>query len=74
MARTVDDVFGRRMWALFLDARAALEMAPRVAGLMAEEMGHDDAWVTDQVMTFTENARGYVYTDVASTHSATTSA
>jgi glycerol-3-phosphate dehydrogenase len=45
MARTVDDVFGRRMWALFLDARAALEMAPRVVGLMAEQMGHDDAWV-----------------------------
>ena len=35
MARTVEDVLARRTRALFLNARAAIEMAPRVAALMA---------------------------------------
>jgi len=44
MARTVEDVLSRRLRALLLDARASVEMAPRVAGLMAEELGRDDTW------------------------------
>jgi glycerol-3-phosphate dehydrogenase len=39
MARTVEDVLARRMRALFLNARAALEMAPTVVELMAGELG-----------------------------------
>ena len=31
MARTVEDVLARRLRALFLDARAAMDMAPAVA-------------------------------------------
>ena len=34
MARTVEDVLARRLRALFLDARAAVDMAPKVAALM----------------------------------------
>src|SRR6185503_2974897 len=37
MARTVEDVLARRTRALFLNARAAVEMAPRVAELLARE-------------------------------------
>ena len=41
MARTVDDVLARRTRALFLNARAAIEMAPAVARLMAAELGDE---------------------------------
>jgi len=38
-ARTVEDVLARRSRLLFLDARLAAEVAPRVAALLAEELG-----------------------------------
>jgi glycerol-3-phosphate dehydrogenase len=38
-ARTVEDVLARRSRLLFLDARLAAESAPRVAALLAEELG-----------------------------------
>ncbi len=60
MARTVEDALARRSRALFLDARAAMRMAPRVAELMAKELGRDDAWRTAQVEAFTGLARGYL--------------
>jgi glycerol-3-phosphate dehydrogenase len=60
MARTVDDVLARRTRALLLDARAAADAAPTVAGLLAEELGRGDGWAEDQVGTFLELARGYV--------------
>jgi glycerol-3-phosphate dehydrogenase len=41
MARCVDDVLARRTRALFLNAGAAIEMAPRVADLIAAELGRD---------------------------------
>lgn len=49
MARTVEDFLGRRSRALFLNARAAVEMAPRVATLMAAELGKDTLWEQEQV-------------------------
>ncbi len=66
MARSVEDVLARRMRVLLLDAQAAIEMAPKVAAVMAVEMGKDQVWRDEQVTTFTANARGYVYTDPAS--------
>ena len=59
MARDVEDVLARRTRALFLNARAAVRMAPRVAELMARELGHDIDWQTQQVAAFTELARGF---------------
>jgi glycerol-3-phosphate dehydrogenase len=59
MARTVEDVLARRTRALFLDARAAAEMAPRVAELLARELGRDSAWRAEQVREFRELASGY---------------
>ncbi len=38
-ARTVEDVLARRSRLLFLDARAAAMVAPRVAEILAEELG-----------------------------------
>jgi glycerol-3-phosphate dehydrogenase len=60
MARTVDDVLSRRTRALFLNAKAALAMAPAVAKLMADELGRNESWQGDQVAQFTTLAQGYV--------------
>lgn len=58
-ARTVEDVLARRTRALFLNAAAAVEMAPRVAELMAGKLGRDKAWEDEQVRAFRNLARGY---------------
>ena len=60
MARTVEDVLARRTRALFLNARAALGMAPRVADLLARELGRDAAWQRAEVERFAATAAGYV--------------
>ena len=60
MARTVEDVLARRSRALFLNARAAMRMAPAVARLLAWELRRDDAWQRQQVEQFNLVARGYV--------------
>ena len=60
MARTVEDVLARRMRALFLDARAALEMAPQVAALLATELGRDAVWQSEQLRDFRELAAGFL--------------
>ncbi len=59
MARTVEDVLARRTRALFLNAAAAVEMAPEVARLMAAELGHDDAWQRREVAAFAAVAQHY---------------
>jgi glycerol-3-phosphate dehydrogenase len=60
MARTVEDVLARRTRALFLNARAAMAMAPRVAALLAAELGRDTEWERTQVEAFREVARQYL--------------
>ena len=60
MAMTVDDVLARRVRALYLDARASKEMAPKVAHIMAQELGKDEAWEKAQVEEFTGLANGYI--------------
>jgi glycerol-3-phosphate dehydrogenase len=60
MARTVEDVLARRTRALFLNARAAIEMALLVAELMAKELGRNQRWIAGQVSSFTELAMGYL--------------
>jgi len=63
MARTVEDVLARRTRALFLDARAAIEVAPAVANLLAHELGHSDEWKLNDLANFLETAKGYLYTE-----------
>ncbi|HEY6838117.1 MAG TPA: glycerol-3-phosphate dehydrogenase/oxidase [Geobacteraceae bacterium] len=60
LARTVEDVLARRTRALFLDARASMAAAPRVAELMARELGRNAAWQVEQVAAFSELAKGYL--------------
>ncbi len=60
MARTLEDALARRARALFLNARAAMDMAPRVAALMAGELGRDEAWQAGQVRAFRRVAAGYL--------------
>ena len=60
MARTVEDVLARRTRALFLDARSAIAMAPKVASLLAVELHKNDAWAAMQVNIFTQLATRYV--------------
>jgi glycerol-3-phosphate dehydrogenase len=60
MARTVEDVLARRMRALFLDARAAMDMAPAVARLMAAELKKDNNWEKEQIVSFLAVAKNYV--------------
>jgi glycerol-3-phosphate dehydrogenase len=58
-ARTVEDVLSRRTRALLLDVEAATQVAPRVAALVAEELGFGTSWQRDQVQQFQELAAGY---------------
>jgi glycerol-3-phosphate dehydrogenase len=60
MARTVDDVLSRRTRALFLNAKAAIAVAPRVAAILARELNHDEAWIADQLKSFQTLADGYL--------------
>jgi glycerol-3-phosphate dehydrogenase len=60
MARTVEDVLSRRSRVLFLDARAAMEVAPKVAQLMAQHLGRDYLWVESQIAKFRELAQSYL--------------
>jgi glycerol-3-phosphate dehydrogenase len=60
MARTIDDVLARRTRALFLNARAAREMAPAVAQIMGRELGRDEAWQTSQLQAFERISSHYV--------------
>jgi glycerol-3-phosphate dehydrogenase len=60
MARTVEDVLARRTRALFLNARAAAEIAPRVAELMARELERDDTWRAAQVQSFRQTTHQFL--------------
>ena len=59
-ARTVEDVLARRTRALFLNARAAIEIAPKIARIMAHEFGKDEDWIERQVDEFNQTAEKYV--------------
>lgn len=60
MARTVDDILARRVRALFLDAKAAIEVAPLVASMLAKELGKDKLWQKQQVKEFITTASHYI--------------
>lgn len=60
MARTLEDVLARRTRALFLDARASIEIAPRVAQIMAHELGKESDWISIQLQEYNELANGYL--------------
>lgn len=59
MAHTVEDVLARRTRALFLDAEEAVRIAPKVAAIMAAELGKDKSWEEQQVRSFRDLAQTY---------------
>jgi glycerol-3-phosphate dehydrogenase len=59
MARTVEDVLARRTRALFLNAGAAIELAPRIAAIMARELHQDQQWIDTQLGDFLKLAHNY---------------
>ncbi|HSV87795.1 MAG TPA: glycerol-3-phosphate dehydrogenase/oxidase [Bacteroidales bacterium] len=59
MARTVEDVLSRRVRCLILDARECIKVAPQVASVMANELGHDETWIQAQITEFESLAKGY---------------
>jgi len=63
MARTVDDVLARRVRVLYLDAKLSITLAPRVAEIMAAELGKDQEWIDRQVEEYTAVAQGYMITN-----------
>jgi glycerol-3-phosphate dehydrogenase len=60
LAVTIEDILARRTRLLFLDARAALQSAERVAAWMAAESGFDDQWQQEQIKQFENVARHYL--------------
>ncbi|HUC81410.1 MAG TPA: glycerol-3-phosphate dehydrogenase/oxidase [Flavisolibacter sp.] len=60
MARTVEDVLSRRTRALLLDAKESIRIAPEVAKLMAEALGKDEAWISNEVANYTKLAGQYI--------------
>ncbi len=60
MIRTVEDFLARRTRVLFLDANAAIEMAPAVAKLMAKDLKKNRKWVKEQLEIFNEVAKKYL--------------
>ncbi len=59
MARTLDDVLSRRTRALLLDAKACIEVAPKIAHFMAKELKKDEKWEKKQVEDFKKIAKNY---------------
>ncbi len=60
LARTVEDVLSRRTRAILLDARASLEAAPRVAQILAEELGYSSQTVQTQLEAYRQVCAGYI--------------
>lgn len=63
MARTIEDVLARRVRILFLDANAAIEIAPIVATILAKELNKNEGWRQEQISSFTETASHYKIKD-----------
>jgi len=59
MARTVEDVLARRTRALFFNAQASKDMAPRVAQLMADHLNQTADWIDREVASFNTLASQY---------------
>lgn len=60
MARTVEDVLARRTRILFIDAKVACDIAPKVAEIMAKELRQNDEWQEKQINSFRQLAKGYL--------------
>jgi glycerol-3-phosphate dehydrogenase len=60
MARTVEDVLSRRVRILFHNARLAVEVAPKVARIIARELNKDQLWIDNQLEKFNKICQKYI--------------
>jgi len=61
MARKVEDVLARRTRFLLLDAKASLAAAPKVASVMARELGRDEDWIAQEIADYERLAENYMF-------------
>lgn len=59
-ARTIEDILMRRTRSILLDAKAAIEIAPNVAKILATELNYDQQWIDKQLIEFNEIAANYL--------------
>ncbi|WP_156309245.1 glycerol-3-phosphate dehydrogenase/oxidase [Sphingobacterium endophyticum] len=59
MVRKVEDFLARRCRLLLLDAKASMIAAPKVAQLMAKELGKTEEWIQEEVNQYIELAKRY---------------
>jgi|TARA_R110002111_G_scaffold68080_5_gene110662 glycerol-3-phosphate dehydrogenase len=60
MARGIEDVLARRVRVLFLDAKAAIEIAPLVGEMLREELNETVDWRANQISEFIKVADQYI--------------
>ena len=60
MARKTEDVLARRLRALFLNARSAKKMAPKVAKILAKELSKNQDWIDKEIANFSTLANQYI--------------
>lgn len=60
MAIRIEDVLARRLRCQLLDAKESLRMAPRVAAIMARELGRSQAWQKEQVYQYEKVTENYI--------------
>lgn len=60
MARTVEDFLARRTRCQLLDARESVKMAPKVAEIMAKELGESKDWEENQVKNYLDVTMNYI--------------
>ena len=60
MARTIEDFLARRTRCQLLDAKESIKMAPKVAELMAKELGENSAWQAKQVQDYIDVTMNYI--------------
>lgn len=56
---TVEDFLSRRTRQLLLDAHEAINAAPLIAKLLAEQLGKEEHWIKEQINIFNELAKNY---------------
>lgn len=60
MARTLEDILSHRTRCLHLNAKACVEVAPKVAAVLAHELNRNSDWETLQIQQFTTLAQDYI--------------
>jgi glycerol-3-phosphate dehydrogenase len=60
MPRTLEDMLARRTRSLFLDARASGQVGPKVADLMATELGFSKSWQDSEVSKYNQLISNYL--------------